>query len=226
MKNKLVYVIAVVMFLIFYGKVSAISEVSLYPVNLSVSAGQKVNVNVLINPQNVNNYTFKMVVSYPANILSVSSFSFSNNNWVPLTQSGYDFVDNSMGVITKTAGYPGGFSSSTNFGTITFTALRSGVGTIKLVNDSFSLDSSGQDVLVGEPKSTINIKTVTKTVFVKEKPIEVVDKNIVNPIAINTSTPSVANSERQTPLVASAQSDRVKISPIIYLILAFVFISM
>lgn len=134
----------------------AATTVSLSPVSVKAVSGKSFNVVVAVNPQGVNNYTEKIELTYPADILEVRSFSFGNN-WMALSQTGYDLVDNTNGKLIKTAGYPGGISSSVTFGTISFYAKKAGSGTIKLGNSSLALDANNQNVLSGAPSISVAV---------------------------------------------------------------------
>ena len=103
------------------------STFSLYPTDVNVIAGQTFSVNVAFNPQGVKNYTVKLELKYPANLFEVQSFTFASN-WIPLSQAGYDLVDNAGGTLIKSAGYPAGVSSQTTFGTVTFRAKATNCG--------------------------------------------------------------------------------------------------
>lgn len=131
----------------------AATTVSLSPVNVSVNEGQNFNLAVSVNPQGVKNYTVKLEIKYPADILEVKSFSFGNN-WMPLSQTGYDLLDNSNGTLIKTAGYPGGVDSNASFGTVVFSAKKSGNAEIQVAGDSLALDASNQNVISGLPVKT------------------------------------------------------------------------
>ncbi len=134
----------------------AATSVSFTPVTVSVRQGQAFTLTIGVNPQEVKNYTAKMELRYPADLLEVKSFIFANG-WSPLTQSGYDLTDNANGTLIKTAGYPGGVSSATSFGTVSFLAKKSGNGTISLHSNSFALDANNQNVLSGTPTVSFNV---------------------------------------------------------------------
>ena len=133
--------------------VLAATSMSFTPVNVSVSKGQGFTLTIGINPQGVKNYTAKTELRYPADLLEVKSFTFANG-WTALSQSGYDLIDNTNGVFIKTAGYPGGVSSSVTFGTVSFLAKKSGNGIITLNSNSFALDANNQNVLAGASVQT------------------------------------------------------------------------
>lgn len=128
------------------GSVLAATTISFSPTNISIEEGENFNLIVSLNPQGVKNYTIKAEVDYPADLVEVKSFSFSNG-WMALSQSGYDLVDNTNGLLIKTAGYPGGILTATTFGTIAFSAKKAGNGVIKLGSNSLALDSENQNVL-------------------------------------------------------------------------------
>ncbi|MCH7552011.1 FeoB-associated Cys-rich membrane protein, partial [Patescibacteria group bacterium] len=102
------------------------------------------------------NYTVKTELRYPADLLEVKLFTFTNS-WMPIAQPGYDLIDNTNGTLIKTAGYPGGVSSTVTFGTVSFLAKKSGNGTITLNKNSFALDANNQHVLSGTPAVSFNI---------------------------------------------------------------------
>ena len=134
----------------------AATTVSLSPVNISVTSGKNFNVVIAVNPQGASNYTEKIELDYPADLLQVKSFSLGSN-WMALSQTGYDLIDNTNGKLIKTAGYPGGLSSSATFGTVSFYAKKAGSGTIKLGTGSLALDANNQNVLSGTPSVSVAI---------------------------------------------------------------------
>ncbi len=123
------------------------ATISFTPVNVSVRQGQTFVLSIAVNPQGVKNYTSKVELQYPANLLEVRTFTFGNS-WIVLSQPGYDLVDNTGGKLIKTAGYPGGLSSTAVFGTATFYAKQSGSGVIKAGSSSLVLDANNQNILV------------------------------------------------------------------------------
>ncbi len=139
----------------------AATTVSLSPASVSVKSGQSFNISVAINPQGTNNYVEKVVLNYPANLLQVNSFTLGSA-WMALTQSGYDLIDNTNGVLIKSAGYPAGFSSATIFGTVSFYAKKAGSGTITIGNNSLAFEVNSQSALSGAPVSfTITAPAIT-----------------------------------------------------------------
>ncbi len=92
-------------------------------------------------------YTVKAQASYPANLLKIESFTF-NQNWWPLSQPGYDVVDNNAGLLIKTAGYPDGTNvQQIILGTATFRVLNPGNANLKFTSDSLILNANNANVV-------------------------------------------------------------------------------
>lgn len=144
----------------------AASTVSFSPTSINAAEGQDFNIMIAIDPQSVNNYTAKIELNYPTDILEVKSFTLESE-WMAITQSGYDLIDNTNGVLIKTAGYPGGISSAKTFGTVSFSAKKAGNGIIKLGNGGFILDANSQNILSG----TASTPVVITAPVVAQKPI-------------------------------------------------------
>ena len=124
------------------------STAILSPADISTNIGQVFNVVVSIDPQGMTDYAEKIQIDYPVNLLEESSFSLGAN-WMAISQPGYDLTDNNNGTIIKTAGYPGGISSPTIFGIITFHAKNSGNGIIKINGNSTAFDVGNQKTISG-----------------------------------------------------------------------------
>ncbi|MFA5158743.1 MAG: cohesin domain-containing protein [Patescibacteria group bacterium] len=133
--------------------VFAATTVSLSPTNINATEGQNFNLTVKIDPQGLKNYTAKIELTYPTDLLRVNSFTFGTS-WMPISQPGYDSIDNINGILVKTAGYPGGIASQATFGTISFSAKKTGTGIIKFGSNSLALDATNQNLL-----SSSNVQT-------------------------------------------------------------------
>lgn len=164
--------------------VLAATSITLTPTTVSVNAGQTFSVPVSVNPQGLKNYTVGIKLNYPADLLQVQSFTFGSQ-WMALNQPGYDLVDNTNGVLIKTAGYPQGFTSNTQFGTATFLAKKAGTGVIVLVNGTMALDQSNQNLFAGSSQVNVSVATPAST---------------VTPVATTTPTSSI-NQSSPTPTV-------------------------
>lgn len=111
----------------------------------SYETNRTFSVAVFANPQGNNIYTVKVELKYPANLLSVESFNFSDE-WLPLRKPGHDLIDNDMGILIKTAGFPGGFSSQTKLGDVVFRTKSSGTANVSIGGDSMTLDANNNNV--------------------------------------------------------------------------------
>ena len=170
MKNKILKItkkLAIVGFL-FSAVPALASTIVLVPDNINITSGQTFVVTVSVDPSTVQNYAEKVELIYPKDLLEVKSFTFAPN-WVQLTQSGYDSIDNTNGVLIKSAGLPSGFSTFTAFGTVTFSAKKAGDGMIKIGGGSLSFEANTQSALTGTGASVtttvsnVTTKTVTPT---------------------------------------------------------------
>ena len=132
----------------------AATTASITPTSVKVVAGQQFNVVVAVNPNGTSDYAEQLQIDYPASLLQVTAFNVGSS-WMSLTQPGYDSIDNTNGVLTKTAGYTGGITSQTPFGTITFTAEKSGSGTITIGSGSQAFEKSGQTTITGTGASFV-----------------------------------------------------------------------
>jgi len=148
MRKKLITLTSLLIFAIA-GTASA-STITLGPSTISITKGQTFIVTVNVEPAGVKLYTIKGVVTYPADILEATAFAFAAGTpaWIPLSQSGYDSM--TAGNVTKTAGFPGGFTTAKAFGTITFRAKESGVATIAVSPQSLAYDAQSKNTLTGE----------------------------------------------------------------------------
>jgi len=136
--------------------VLAATSFSFSPASINTTQGQSFDLAISFDPQGVKNYTVKLELDYPADLLEVKSFSFGNN-WMPITQAGYDLIDNINGQLIKTAGYPGGLSSTATFGTISFSAKKDGTGAISVRDNSFAFDATNQNLFSGASQASVVI---------------------------------------------------------------------
>lgn len=128
------------------------------PAAINVVANQNFNLNLSVDPQGGKDYTAKIELKFPADLLEVRSFVMASG-WMPLTQTGYDATDNINGSLIKTGGYPGGLVSSASFGIVSFRAKKSGSGTISLGGASLILDATNKNILTGSPSASVIIAT-------------------------------------------------------------------
>ena len=147
----------------------AITNVLLSPTNVNVNSNQAFTLTVTLDPQGESNYTNKLELNFPFDLVEVKSFAFSAG-WVPVSQPGYDLVDNSKGVLIKTGGYPGGISAPTTFGTVTFSAKKTGTGLINVSGNSLALDAFSKNVLASQ-LNQISIKISSPPPVPAQKPV-------------------------------------------------------
>jgi hypothetical protein len=185
----------------------AATNASLSPASVSVTAGKSFSVVITANPQGVMNYAEKLEVDYPASNLEVTSFTLGNN-WMALTQSGYDSIDNTNGTLIKTAGYPAGFSGATTFGTITFYAKKVGTGTIKIGNSSLAFEANSQSTITGSGTAfAVSAKAVAPAKTTEEQVAPAVETTPVVQEATNTTPVAIQTAPNtQTAAVAEAGS--------------------
>ena len=173
--------------------VLAATTLYLSPSSIDVKEGQSFNVSITVDPRDINNYTAKVQLQYPADLLGLESFIFGDN-WMAVFQTGYDLIDNKNGVLIKTAGFPGGVSRSITFGTASFSAKKEGNGTIKVSTDSFVLDAANQDVLGGfldETSVTITALPPEEEIPEEEIPEEEIPEEEIIPEEMATPTPAL-----------------------------------
>jgi len=203
-------------------------------------AGHTYLVDVVVNPQTSKIYTSKVAISFPTDILQVKSFSFANG-WIPLSQTGYDSIDNTGGVLIKTAGYPVGLTSPATLGTITLYAQKSGTGNISVTGDSELLDENNQNVFSVAPGIAIAVKSATVTTVATAKktvPASVSDSSsaltdssrasVNNSVAVNTVANKVS-SQSNVAAVGGTKllliSSIVSVSWLVWTILALVLLA-
>lgn len=172
--------------------VLAATSITLFPSTVSVKAGQTFSVPVSVNPQGVKNYTVELKLNYPADLLSVKSFTFGSQ-WMALNQPGYDLTDNTNGVLIKTAGYPQGFSSNVQFGTVVFQTKKAGTGVIALANGTVALDQSNQNVFAGSSQVAVSVATAP-VVTATPKATVAPGQSSSTPTATELTTPEPSDS--------------------------------
>jgi len=162
-KITLASIITVIGALAFAIPALAATTASFTPASVKVATGQQFNMAVTVSPSGAKDYAEKIEVDYPADTLEVTSFTMGNGG-MALEQPGYDSIDNAGGILIKTAGYAGGISSPTMFGTILFTAKKAGSGTITVGGQSVAFQASSQSAITGMGASfTVSTATVASS---------------------------------------------------------------
>jgi len=211
----------------------AASTILFNPANGSYQSGQVFKVQILVNPQGSKIYTVKAEIKYPANMLEVQSFQFSDK-WMPLVQPGYDVVDNSKGVLIKTGGYPGGFDSVETLGTITFKAKDVGTASLSFGSNSMTLDDLGANSLsLASAKAIFNLtapppvvkKNKTTTVKKTEnnaKNTVVSEKKIVEKLPEKIKQTKIPTGKKFNFLAVAALSTLAYLNPVVLLVIALI----
>ena len=151
-KNSLAIILTVLGVAFAATPVMAATSVILSPATVSVSEGKSFEVVVAVDPSGTANYAEKIELDFPADMLEVLAFTYANG-WTALTSSDYSMTDNTHGVLIKTAGYPGGISSLTTFGTVSFSVKKAGSGTITVGSKSMAFEINSQSAIIGSPVS-------------------------------------------------------------------------
>ena len=130
------------------------SSVIFEPNVITVQNGKMFTLPVVIDPSGIPQYTVRLAITFPPDLLEVASFAF-RENWLAVPQPGYDSVNNIVGELIKTGGFPKGFSSPVPFGTITFRAKAGGESMIIVGTQSFVLDAENRSTLDFRPQVRI-----------------------------------------------------------------------
>ncbi len=130
------------------------SSVVFTPNVIAVQVGRTFTLPVVVDPAGKPQYTVRLALTFPPDLLEITSFTF-DPNWIAVPQPHYDLIDNKRGELIKTAGFPKGFSSPISFGTITFKAKGAGDNRIVVETQSFMLDASDKSTL--ESRSQVRI---------------------------------------------------------------------
>ncbi len=152
--------LAIAGLLIFSGvrSAAAATQLNFLPLQISRNVGQTFDAVIYVTPAaNEKVYSAKVEVDYRPDILEVTHFSY-DSKVIALSQPGYDELDNSKGTLIKTAGFPGGITSSTILGTITFRVKAAGTSAVIVGNGSMVLNQSNANI-VNPSNGTIMVTT-------------------------------------------------------------------
>ena len=207
------------------------ATINLSPATISVAKGQNVTITIQADPTGSKLYTVKSSVAFPAGLLEMTSFTPSGG-WVALSMPGYDSVDNTNGTVVKTAGYPGGISGNTPFGTLVFHAKESGTATISVSGSSFAYDKDSKNVISGQQGASVISITSPAAVTKKKDDVKierieninddkevvaVIPKKVVPPVATQTDTQNLAAVAEATPVAKENNSSPMYIWVIVVL---------
>lgn len=127
-------------------QVSLASAISLRSSTSTTEPSKTFILSVYTDPKSVASYTAQANIKFPADLISVESFTYASS-WFPVVQAGYDSIDNTSGKLIKTAGYPGGFTSETLLGTMTIKVKKAGTITLSTNKESYILDIDSNNTL-------------------------------------------------------------------------------
>lgn len=208
------------------------ASVSLSPTYVSVNVGDTFSMSVTANPDSAKLYSVRANVSFDPSLVQATNFSFASA-WISISQPGYDSIDNANGVLIKAGGYPGGFTSATKLGTVTFKALKTGTATISSTNSSLLLDAESRNQISGTQGNVsvsiasapvTPIKTTPKTTTVSPAKTKV--PTVTLPIA-TTSITSTTSITIATSSLLAAVNGAITLgtdSPIVSALLSAVFV--
>ena len=126
--------------------VSSASTITLSPITAEIYNGDSQKISIVVNPQSDKVYTAKVELKYPTDLFEIKSFTFSDG-WMPLSQTGYDLVDNTNGILIKTAGFAGGLTDSKVLGTLYLVPKKIGTGSVSVTKNSFNLDATNKNTI-------------------------------------------------------------------------------
>lgn len=152
------------------------------PSSGSYTVGDSIVLTVSANPVGSTIYTAMLDARFSPDTFEVSSFTL-NDSLLPLKQSGYDALNNTTGILTKTGGFTGGITSTASFGVIVLRAKAAGTGTFAVADSSKLLDSNNTDQQNGA--QTVSFTIAAKPV-VQVAPVQ------------TTQTPSQQPTTKQT----------------------------
>src|SRR3989338_1701750 len=173
------------------------------------SKGATFSVTVSADSSGEKAYTVRANLSFDPTLLEFVSWSFAPK-WLVLSQTGYDTEDNVKGILVKTAGYPGGITSSTVLGTAVFRTKLAGTATVAAGADSLILDKTNKNLLLGG-QGSVRVTISSPAAPTTPAPSTVTKPATVAPSAApvaTTSTASVATTSTST-LSASNQTAAV-----------------
>ena len=126
------------------------------PSSGSYTVGDTIMLTVSANPAGSTIYTAMLDARFSSDTFEVSSFTL-NDSLLPLKQSGYDALDNTNGILTKTGGFTGGITATASFGVIVLRAKAAGTGTFTVADTSKLLDSNNTDQQSGTQTASFAI---------------------------------------------------------------------
>lgn len=133
------------------------------PKKLTLAEGQEVMLVVDVVPnENKRNYTARLEMYYPTDMLEYKSFTYWTN-WIPVVRPEYDVVDEINGKIVKTAGVPEGFDTKRIFAVMKFIAKKTGSGYVSVQDGTYLLDATNTDTFTNPTDKNLTALNTVNT---------------------------------------------------------------
>ena len=175
--RKFIFAITLFVAVFAFSPVLLASTILFSPPDIAVKEGEHFTLGIMVDPHETKNYTAMIQVRYPPDLIEAESFTFFGD-WLAISQPGYDGIDNTDGVLIKTAGYPRGFFEPTPFGTISFLSKKVGSGIVRVDDYSIVLDRSSQNVLT-IPLGQASISVETPGTSLLEEVSDLLEEEVV-----------------------------------------------
>lgn len=159
------------------------AKIIMSPPSSKSMVGKLVTVNLDIDPETDRVYTVKADIRFPSDLVSVDSWTF-NKDWIGLRQPEYDSLNNSAGILVRSAGFTGGVIERKRFGTIIFKTKTEGTATISINGKSFTLDADGNNKNSSNGTATI---IINKSDIIKENKIDKPNQDKVLPLVYSSN---------------------------------------
>ena len=133
----------------------ALATATISPGRVVATTGATFDAVIVLNPDTAgttatSSYSARIGLNYRPDLLEVTNFTYASGV-VGLSQPGYDVLDNTRGTLVKTAGFPGGITKPTRFGTVTFRTKIAGTGLIAIDGGSLILDANNNNIFARNP---------------------------------------------------------------------------
>ncbi len=159
--------LVVLAFLLSAGTASAATSVTLNPSAVSVKNGDTFTVKVYLDSLGEKTYTARVSLRFPPELVQISKWQFADT-WIQLPRPGYDTTDNADGLLTKTAGFPTGWSGTRLFGTATFSTKQSALGKLVLGGKVLMLNKNSTNVFSSGNEVSVVVRGADNSVPTKE----------------------------------------------------------
>jgi len=144
--------------------------------------GETFDVSVYVNPISGESITTaKLSALFSSTNLEIVSFAI-DTGWIPLTQPGYDLLDNTDGKLIKTGGYPTKVESQTKLGVVTFKTKSAGSASFNIDTDSLLIDINNTNKFVISSGAVYTISVPVEPVELPEVVVET--PTLIEPVTV------------------------------------------